>query len=244
MSETATQAAGVSGIVFTAGDNVYPDGSAANFNNCYGPSWGALKSRTRPGVGNHEYANNPGAAAYFSYFGDSAGKAGDGWYDYEAGTWRIYALNSECKGAQCSAQYAWLKANLAAEPHRCVLAIWHRPPLSTGPHGNSPLLANVFKLLYANGADVLVNGHDHMYERFAPFNPSLASDPQRGLREFVVGTGGGGLYSYVSDSSLLEVRNNTSHGVLRFDLAPGAYSWQFIPAGGATFTDSGTASCH
>jgi len=241
-SDTAAVAAGVPGIVFTAGDNVYPDGAAANYTNCYDPAWGSLKSRTRPDPGNHDYENAPGAPGYFGYFGAAAGIPQTGWYKYDAGTWRIYALNSECTKATCPQQLAWLKADLAAEPHLCTLAIWHRPRFSTGPHGNSTRMDAVWQLLAANGAEIVVNGHDHMYERFTPLDGS-GSTSAHGLREFVVGTGGAELYDFKTDSALIDVRQNAEFGVLRLDLGQGSYSWQFLSATG-TFTDSGTGTCH
>jgi acid phosphatase type 7 len=232
--------------VFTAGDNVYPNGGTQYFSDCYDPTWGAVKAQTRPDPGNHDYENNPGAGPYFAYFGESAGPAGRGWYKFESGTWRVYSLNSECANSTCSdAQYNWLMADLAAEPHRCVVAIWHRPVFSTGPHGNSTRMASIFKLLYDNGAELVITGHDHMYERFAPADSTGVPDAANGVREFVVGTGGAALYAFKTDSSLIEVRNNATHGVLSLQLMPGAYDWEFMPVAGATgFSDSGSASCH
>ena len=235
-------AATVPGIVFTAGDNVYPDGAAANYTDCYDPPWGALKSRTRPVPGNHDYQNTPGATGYFGYFGAAAGEPQTGWYKYDAGTWRIYALNSECDSVTCPQQLAWLKADLAAEPHLCTLAIWHRPRFSTGAHGNSLRMDAAWQLLAANNADVILGGHDHTYERYMPLDGSGNSDPN-GMREFVVGTGGAELYKFKTDSPLIDVRQNTDFGVLRLDLGEGTYSWQFLSATG-TFTDSGTGACH
>ena len=196
--------------------------------------------------GNHDYLT-ANAQAYFDYFGANAGQPGQGWYAYDAGTWRVYALNSNCASiggcAVGQAQYEWLAADLAATPRACVLAMWHHPLFSAGPHGNSSAMAAIFDLLDQNGAEVVVNGHDHMYERFAPADSSGAAD-STGVREFVVGTGGASLYSFTGWPALLEVRDNTSYGVLKLDLAPGSYSWQFLPAGGGQFTDSGSTACH
>src|SRR3954451_2936766 len=243
-SATAAAAAAVPGIVFTAGDNVYPDGAASNYANCYDPSWGTLKDRTLPVPGNHDHENNPGAPGYFGYFGAAAGDAQKGWYKYDAGTWRVYALNSECTSTTCPQQYDWLKGALAAEPHLCTLAIWHRPRFSTGPHGNNPRLDDVWKLLYANGAEVVLNGHDHMFERYVPLD-GAGTPKGNGLREFVVGTGGASLYAYKTVSDNIAVRNNDTYGVLRLDLSEGGYSWQFIAAANTgSFTDHGTAPCH
>ena len=233
-------------IAFTAGDNVYPDGSASWYSACYEPTWGAFKSRTRPVPGNHDYYNNPTGAGYFGYFGSLAGPSGRGWYAYDAGTWRVYALNSECAVAsRCYArQYAWLATDLAANPRQCVTAIWHRPRFSTGPHGSSARMAAVFKLLYDNGAELVVNGHDHMYERFAPLAPNGMVDAALGVREFVVGSGGASLYGFQTSYAGLEVRDNTTRGVLRLDLAPGGYAWHFLPARIGAFTDAGAGTCH
>ncbi len=232
---------------FTLGDNVYSTGTAANFANCYDPTWGAFKARTRPTPGNHDYQNNPGAGPYYAYFGANAGPAGRGWYRYDAGTWRVYSLNSECAPTSaCAAeQLAWLKSDLANQPHRCVLAMWHRPRVSTGPHGTSMRMNAAFTALYDAGADVVVAGHDHGYQRFAPANPSRVADSTRGIREFVAGTGGAELYEWKTENSLLETRGNVSFGVLRLDLHPGSYSWEFIAVPGPTgYTDSGTTACH
>ena len=244
---TAAVVQSQSGIVFTAGDNVYPQGDAQNYANCYDPSWGQFKDRTRPVPGNHDYYNNPGAPNYFAYFGEAAGPAGLGYYKYDAGTWRVYALNSECAptSACYSAQLAWLNADLAAEPHQCVVAIWHRPRWSSGSeHGSSMRMAAFFQALYDAGADVVLTGHDHDYERFAPTDPTGAVDLANGLRQWVIGTGGAGLYTLGTPLPASEVSDATSNGVLKLDLAPGRYSWQFIPVAGDTFTDSGSASCH
>jgi 3',5'-cyclic AMP phosphodiesterase CpdA len=243
---TAKLVASIPGTVFTAGDNVYPDGSRANFLNCYKPTWGAFKKRTRPTIGNHEYYNHPNAHPYFRYFGRKAGPSGRGYYKYTVGAWRIYSLTSECKKSSiCYAeQLAWLKKDLETNPYQCVAAIWHRPLFSTGPHGSSSRTKALFQMLYDHGAELVINGHDHMYERYTPIDADGTPDPDNGLREFVVGTGGASLYGFKTDSPLIDVRDNTSHGVLRLDLSPGSYSWQFVPVEGDTFTDSGNASCH
>ncbi len=245
-SATAALVAAIPGTVFTAGDNVYPNGAPENFANCYAPTWGVFKNRTRPVIGNHEYENNPGAKGYFGYFKRKAGPSGRGYYKYDLAGWRIYALSSECAPtAACyTKQYNWLKADLEANPRECVLAIWHRPLFSTGPHGNSVRMTNLFQLLYDHGAEVVINGHDHMYERFMPIDATGTPDAVNGIREFVVGTGGASLYAFKTDSTAIDVRNNDTHGVLRLDLSVDSYSWQFIPTTSGGFTDSGTASCH
>lgn len=246
-SKTAAVIAGIEGIVYTAGDNAYPSGTPEEFATCYDPTWGAFKDRTRPVPGNHDY-DTPGGAGYFEYFGANAGKPGEGWYWYEAGTWRVYALNSECADiGGCdvgSAQYEWLAANLAAEPHRCVLSYWHYPLYSSGQHGGSARMAAIFELLYNAGADLVLSAHDHTYERFAKARADGTADPVRGVRQFVIGTGGAALYAFETTHPLSEARDNSTHGVLRLDVSPGAYSWTFLPAGSGTYTDSGTTACH
>ena len=243
-SETAAVIAGISGTVFTAGDNAYPNGSATDFANCYNPTWGAFKGRTRPVLGNHEVETDHAATAYFNYFGSNAGPPGRGYYSFDAGAWRVYALNSECwASGSCPAQYAWLQADLTASPHQCVMAIWHRPRFSTGPEGQATDLAALFQLLYDHGVDLLVSGHNHMYERLAPANGNGVADPM-GVRQIVVGTGGGSLYQPTTTNPLVETSNSATYGVLRLDLAPGSYTWHFLPAANGTYTDSGTTACH
>lgn len=235
-------------VAFTLGDNVYPDGSSSWFSSCYEPTWGAFKTRTRPVPGNHDYYNNPGGEGYFTYFGANAGPAGRGWYRYDAGTWRVYSLSSECiRGSRCYIrQYRWLRADLVNNPHQCVLAMWHRPRFSSGAgHGSSTRMAPVFKLLYDHGAEIVLSGHDHDYERFAPTDPNGSPDPARGLRQWVVGTGGASLYSFAATAlPASEVRNSSAHGVLRLDLSADGYSWQFLTTSSNPFTDTGSAACH
>jgi acid phosphatase type 7 len=232
----------------TVGDNVYPDGRAVEFANCYAPSWGRFKQRTRPSPGNHDY-HTSAAAAYFAYFGPVAGKPGQGWYAYDLGTWRIYALNSNCPEiggcGTTSAQYAWLQADLAANARRCVAAYWHHPRFSSGPHGPSTRMSSILQRLYDAGADVVLAGHDHLYERFAPMTPTGAADATRGIRHFTAGMGGAPLYEPEStaapNSQLIEA---DTHGVLKLTLGWSAYEWEFVAANGDTFTDRGNAGCH
>jgi hypothetical protein len=233
-------------VAFTAGDNVYPDGSPTYFANCYEPTWGAFKERTRPGIGNHEFYRNPGAAGYFEYFGARAGPAGRGYYRFNAGTWKVYSLTSECsaKSTCYLQQLKWLKSDLRNKPRECVLAIWHRPLFSTSVHGNNVRMRKVFAALYAAGAEVVVNGHDHGYQRFKPVDSLGVVDATNGIREFVVGTGGASLYDFPTDSPLIKVRDNSSHGVLELTLAAGSYSWEFLAVPGDNFTDTGRADCH
>jgi hypothetical protein len=241
---TATLLDNIAGTVFTAGDNAYPNGSASDYANCYDPSWGRHKARTRPSPGNHEY-NTSGATDYYNYFGALAGPAGVGYYSYDLGAWHVISLNSNVSMSAGSAQETWLKADLAATTKGCTIAYWHHPRFSSGStHGSSTQSAAIWQDLYDAGAEIVMAGHDHEYERFAPQTPSAAADPVRGIREFVVGTGGAGLYSFGTPLPNSEVRDNTSHGVFKLTLSDGSYAWQFIPVAGDSFTDSGSGTCH
>jgi acid phosphatase type 7 len=241
---TATLLDNIPGTVFTAGDNAYPNGSASDYANCYDPSWGRHKARTHPSPGNHDY-NTSTATGYYNYFGALAGPPGVGYYSYDLGAWHIVSLNSNISMSAGSAQETWLRADLAASTKRCTIAYWHHPRFSSGSHhGSSTQSAGVFQALYDAGAEIVIVGHDHEYERFAPQTPTAAADPVRGIREFVVGTGGAGLYSFGTPLPNSEVRDNTSHGVLKLTLSDGLYSWEFIPVAGNSFTDSGSGTCH
>ncbi|MGH2592257.1 MAG: metallophosphoesterase family protein, partial [Anaerolineae bacterium] len=233
----------IPGTVFTAGDNVYESGTATEFANCYDPSWGRHKSRTRPSPGNHDY-NTAGASGYYDYFGAAAGNPSQGYYAYDLGTWHIIVLNSEIAHGAGSAQEQWLRSDLAAHSNTCTLAYWHRPRFSSGFHGNITSLNAFWLALHEYGADVVVNGHDHDYERFAPQNPSGVADPTYGLREFVVGTGGRSLTAFSTIQGNSEVRDSSTYGVLKLTLHPTSYDWVFVPQAGGAFTDSGNASCH
>ena len=235
----------IPGTVFTIGDNAYPSGSAASFTNCYGPTWGRQKARTHPTAGDNDY-DTPGAAPYFSYFGAAAGDPARGYYSYDLGAWHIIHLNSECsKVGGCrptSPQGQWLRADLAANPRACILALHHEPLFSS--KGGDSDLRDFWDPLYAAGADVVLSGHRHNYERFARQSPAAVADPQRGIRQFVVGTGGSSLSSFSSTiAANSEVRNDRTHGVLKLTLHPTSYDWEFVPIAGQTFTDSGSASC-
>src|SRR5262245_13985258 len=187
---TAALLDSIPGTVFTAGDDAYPDGSTTDFANCYDPSWGRHKARTRPSPGNHDYNTN-GAAPYYAYFGDNAGPAGRGYYSYDMGAWHIVSLNSETDVSAGSPQVTWLRADLAATTKHCSIAYWHRPRFSSATrHGSDPAMQPLWQALYEYGAEIVIVGHDHNYERFAPQTPTGAADPATGIREFVAGTGG------------------------------------------------------
>ena len=236
----------IDGTVFTLGDNVYENGTLEEFRRCYDPTWGRHRQRTMPAPGNHEY-NTTGAAGYYDYFGVVAGDPAAGYYAYDRGGWRAYVLNSNCAVIGCDAgsrQERWLRRDLADNPRACVVAMWHHPLFSSGEHGNDPVTRDLWRALYDAGAELILNGHDHDYERFAPQTPAGRPDPERGLAEMVVGTGGRSHYGFptIRDNSL--VRDNSSYGVLRLELADGGWSFEFIPVPGGRFTDSGSGTCH
>ena len=235
------------GTVMALGDLAYPNGTAENFK-CYDQTWGRVKSRTRPSVGNHEF-HSQGATYYFEYFGAAAGDPKTGYYSYDLGAWHIVVLNSECKevgGCQAgSPEEKWLRADLAAHPTACTLAYFHKPRFSSGlNHGDDPEITAFWQALYDNNVELVLNGHDHDYERFAPQDPNGKADPKRGIREFVVGTGGKSHREFGFTRPNSEVRNNDAYGVLKLTLKPGGYAWQFLPEAGKTFTDSGSGTCH
>jgi len=235
---TAKLLDGIAGTVFNAGDNAYDSGTITEYTNCYDPTWGRHKSRTKSVPGNHEYQTS-GASGYFQYFNNPPA-----YYAYNLGAWRIYALDSEIDTSAGGAQGTWLQSDLAANPKACVLAYWHKPRWSSGTtHGSDSGMQAIWQILYNAGVDVVINGHEHNYERFAQMNATGATVSQ-GLREFVVGTGGVGHYSFGSALASSEVRNASTFGVLKMTLHSGSYDWQFIPIAGSTFTDSGSANCH
>ena len=244
---TARLLDGIDGTVFTTGDNAYNQGTAAEFAACYEPSWGRFKARTRPAPGNHEY-ETPGAAGYFSYFGARAGEPGKGYYSYDLGAWHIIVLNSNCAEvggcAVGSPQERWLREDLAARRKVCTLAYWHHPRFSSGYDPNEPDTGAFWEALYKGGATLVLNGHGHHYERFAPQDPQGRYDPARGIREFIVGTGGGELTPFLATAPNSEVRDNQTFGVLELTLRPTSYDWRFVPVAGKTFSDAGTGACN
>jgi acid phosphatase type 7 len=242
----------IPGTVFAAGDLAYENGSDADFKNCYDTTWGKFKDRTRPALGNHEYAK-PTASGYFRYWGAQAGPIGKGYYSFDLGNWHIVALNTNCYARDlggCDAgspQEIWLKEDLAAHPNACIIAYGHHALFSSGifkKHAIHPELKQLWQDLYAAHADLILNGHEHSYERFAPQNPDGQADPKNGIREIVVGTGGRNHGPLGLPTPNSEVRNADTFGVLKLTLAPGKYTWEFIPEEGKTFQDSGTGVCH
>ncbi len=228
------------GTIALLGDNAYDHGSATDYAKCFDPTWGGFLDRIRPVPGNHEYETKE-AAAYFAYFGTRVGKIGQGWYSYDLGAWHLIALNSECGAipggceGKDSAELAWLVKDLVDHPAKCTLAYWHHPRYSSGRHGDNDMTDELWQALADAGADVVLEGHDHDYERMSPI---------RGIRSFVVGTGGRSLYGWPrGPGAHTEVRANDTYGLLQLTLRDADYSWKFIPAAGGSFTDSGSGSC-
>jgi acid phosphatase type 7 len=236
--------------VLPLGDNQYDNATLAKYQTSYNPSWGRVKSITRPVPGNHEPGN---ATGYFDYFNGSgvasgpAGQRGKGYYSYDVGAWHLIALNSNCSAVPCSsgsAQERWLRADLAAHQNLCTLAYWHHPRFSSGHDGNNTFMQPIWQDLFNAGAELVLSGHSHDYERFAPQNASGKLDRTNGIRQFVVGTGGAFFTGISTKKPNSELRQNSTYGVLRLTLAAGSYTWKFIPESGKSFTDSGTAPCH
>jgi hypothetical protein len=234
--------------VFTLGDNSNESGTAAQYANCYAKTWGAFRARTRPAPGNHDYMTSK-AAPYYAYFGSLAGTAGKGYYSYNLpNNWRVIVLNAMCSqvgGCQAgSAQEKWLKATLAASAGKHIIAMWHIPSFSSGgAHGNNPAYLAWWTDLYAAHADLILDGHDHDYERFALQSPAGVAT-SAGIREFIVGTGGAGQRPWGTIRANSQVRSTGVFGVLQLTLGLHSYSWKFIPVAGKTFTDSGVQATH
>jgi PKD repeat protein len=235
-------------VVVTVGDNAYPNGRAQDYANCYEPNWGRHKSRTWANLGNHEYDTGT-ADGSFDYYGDRAGPRGKGYHSFDVGDWHIVVLNDNkafVPFAAGSEQDLWLQADLAASTKRCTLAVWHQPMFYSGNEGSTMKRGSwkiLWDRLWAAGAEVVVNGHHHQYERFAPMNPDGVRNDEGGIREFIVGTGGEGLVSPTGRAPNSEVLGK-AFGILKLTLGQGWYEWQFIPVAGATFTDSGSGTCH
>ncbi|HTY40692.1 MAG TPA: metallophosphoesterase [Thermoanaerobaculia bacterium] len=245
-AKTAALLDQIPGTVFTLGDNAYDSGTPREFADCYGPTWGRHKARTRPVVGNHDY-RTAFANGYFDYFGEAAGDRTKGYYSYDLGAWHIVVINSNCtQVGGCkdgSPQVEWLKKDLAEHPALCTAAMWHHPRFSSGrEHGDDAGMKGVWQVLAAAGAELVVSGHDHDYERFARLDAAGKPDPH-GVRQFVVGTGGRELYPWGSTRPGSEVRNNETFGVLKLTLHADGYDWEFIPVEGESFHDKGSDVC-
>jgi PKD repeat protein len=229
--------------VFTTGDNIYGGGSLSDYQNCYGPNWGRHASRTRPTPGEEDYETS-GASGYFTYFGSAAGSPGAGYYSYDLGSWHIIVLNSNIAMTAGSAQETWLRADLAGTTKQCILAYWHHPRFSSYSTSVRSEIKPLWDALYAAGADVVLNGHYRLYERFGLQNPDGGADAAAGIRQFTVGTGGHGVNSFGSPRPNSQVRISGAYGVLKLTLESNAYSWEFVPIAGQTFTDAGNTPCH
>jgi acid phosphatase type 7 len=225
------------------GDLVYHTGTAEEYRNCYEPTYGKFMPRSYPAPGNHDYGV-PGAENYYNYFGARAGPEKRGYYSFDVGSWHIVSLNSNIDMAKGSAQEIWLRADLNANrSKKCTLAYWHHPRFSSSSaHGDDPISSDVWKALFEFKADVVLVGHDHTYERFAPQDPDAKANPA-GIRQFVIGTGGAGLYEFGPPKPNSEVRGAGAFGIGKFVLDEGKYSWEFLPVPGSSFTDKGEANC-
>ncbi len=231
------------GAILALGDLAYWNGTAKEFRDCYGPTWGRHKKRTWPVPGNHEYQSK-GAAPYFAYWGPRAGQPGRGYYSFDHGAWHIIALNSNLEATAGSAQERWLRADLAASGVRCILAFWHSPVFSSGKYGDSPEMLAAYRALYEAGASVVLAAHSHNYERLGPMDPDGQADPERGIRNFVVGTGGAHLRpSDRPPRPNSEVLDGGSWGLLELTLYDDRYDWRFVPVKGHKLQDSGNAAC-
>jgi hypothetical protein len=231
--------------VLALGDLVYESGTAREFVECYGPTWGRFKARTHPAPGNHEYATK-GAAGYFGYFGALAGR---GYYSVRLGAWHVISLDSSLSGTAARDQLAWLEQELAAATERCTLAYWHFPLYSSGGHGSMAVMRPAWELLYKAGAEVVLSGHDHDYERFAAQDAHGNPDPARGIRQFVIGTGGAYATPFLYPVKQSEMRDNNRSGVLKLVLRANSYEWEFLEAAYDGFPfgqqpDRGTGQCH
>jgi hypothetical protein len=231
----------IDGTIFTLGDHAYPHGDAQEFRDCYGPTWGRHKARTRPTIGNHDTITSHGRP-YFDYFQDDAGPERRGYYSFELGAWHIVSLNSGTSMKPESPQLKWLREDLAIHTTECSLAYWHVPRFSSGPdHDQSE--SDLWRVLYEAGVDVVLNGHEHAYERFAPQDDQGRPDPARGIREFIVGTGGGEPAKLNQAAPNSEIRSDHLLGVLKLTLGAHDYAWEFVSVAGQPFADTGSARC-
>ncbi|HEY0844968.1 MAG TPA: metallophosphoesterase [Noviherbaspirillum sp.] len=230
-------------VVLTLGDNTYPVGLLKEFTECYEPTWGQFKHRTYPSPGNHEYYT-PHAVGYYQYFGKAAGPDRRGYYSFRLGNWHVLSLNSYLRPEEHQAQLAWLRRELEQNRTHCTLAFWHHPTFSSGGHGSDPRMDEAWKMLYDAGAELVLSSHDHDYERFAPQDPDGKRDAERGIRQFVVGTGGARLTPFRFRKLNSEAADNLTHGVLKLILKDVGYEWEFLPVSKDGFTDRGMALCH
>jgi hypothetical protein len=239
--------------IIALGDLQYDSGSLSNFNAVYDPSWGRLKSITRPVIGNHEGTSSTGGAGYCSYFGSAAHcnasgrQGGAAYYSFDVGAWHVVVVNSNCTAAGgCdvnSPQYRWLADDLQTKSRPCTMAVWHHPRWSSGHDGSNTFMHPIWQLFHASGGDLVLAGHSHDYERFAPLDGDGAVNATTGMRSFVVGTGGAFFTGVSGAATGSQVRQNTTFGILKLVLNATSYSWRFVPEAGRTFTDSGSQAC-
>jgi 3',5'-cyclic AMP phosphodiesterase CpdA len=239
VAQTARLVAGLEGDVLLAGDIAYHQGTAINFRDCFNPSWGQFRERWHPVPGNHEY-ESPGAAPYFAYFGEAAGD-GAGYYSFTAGDWQILMLNSNIPATRGSNQWEFVRAQLEAQRTPCTMAVWHHPLFTSGPNGPNPNMRDMWALLETGRVEVILNGHDHLYERFARQTSNGTADPVNGIRQFTAGTGGAELYNFVRAAPNSEERI-MKFGVIRFTLRPAQVDWEFLAIDG-TVADRGLDTC-
>ncbi len=224
--------------VIALGDLQYPTGSLRAFRRSYAKSWGSLKPITQPLPGNHEYKSR-GAAGYYAYFDQSA----PGYYAWNAGSWRVYNLNSNCDKIDCRAEVAWLRRDLNRNPRRCTMIAMHHPRWSSGrEHGNNPMVGRFWRVAYNHRVDVALAGHDHDYERFARLSPSGAVEPRRGIQSFVSGAGGKSLYHLGRRKKGSQIFTARSPGVLVMRLAEGGWTWKYRTVDGRV-PDAGRRDC-
>jgi acid phosphatase type 7 len=228
--------------ILALGDLAYPDGSKADFHGCYDRTWGRYKDRTKPVPGNHEYRSLD-AEPYFAYWGERAGKPRRGYYSFDVGAWHLIALDSNIEATRNSVQGRWLRRDLLKTRTRCILAYWHHPIQSSGRVGDSPRLIPLLRILYKHGASIVLAGHAHSYERFAPQDPDGLLNRETGIRQFVVGTGGATLRPMIQRHKTSEVFYSDGWGLLKLTLHDDRYAWEFIATDKTEFQDSGTAPC-
>ena len=247
--KTARLVGKIGGTVFTLGDHAYPDGTSAQFRDCYDPTWGKFKKRTRPSVGDNDYTTS-GAKPYFDYFRGRAGERRGGYYSYDRGSWHIVVLNSICEEVggcgRNSPQGHWLRTDLAQNPTKCTLAYFHDPLYASGREDDRPKVKPFWTELYNHHADVILSGSAHRYERYARITPSGELSSARGIRQFIVGTGGapGGSQKGPGEPHRVQAKKLDAPGVLKLELGSGFYRWKFAPVEGKHYTDSGRARCH
>jgi hypothetical protein len=230
------------GDIILAGDLAYPSGTQEDFRNCFEPTFGRFKSRMRASPGNHEYMASASAEPYFTYFGDRSGPNRLGFYTFRAAEWTVLMLNSSIPIGRGSPQLAFVRQVMQQAPTRCTMAVLHHPFDSSSLNGPTPSLRDLWELMYNLGGDLVVNGHDHVYERHAPVNPDQRRDDARGIRQFTVGTGGAVLYGRMRTAINSELLIS-SYGILRLKLDPALYEWQFMDVDG-NVVDRGLNVCH